>query len=255
MRQKGVDLEEDRFRAFLGCLRKGECTEDDVDYANSKVLPGFGCRALQCLPSKDTLTVSPNNGHEDRFGCKQINQMAVDRLAEGSKTVHNLYASHTFSSKAKKKKNLAKTYRKLLEVEPNPSNELKLQNVLQMTIGSRVMLHTNQSVCNGLVNGSLGSVYGFLYPEAVRSKVDVSCQSFHEAAKKNLDPPIVLVEFDDLPSHVKSYVSDVPNVIPIPPQLEKLPSHKTHTCMRCQVPLCMATCITIHKCQGATVSH
>ena len=110
-----------------------------------------------------------------------------------------------------------------------------LQITLMLSIDARVMLTRNLWTDAGLCNGALGKVYSIVYSE------------------NNYPPhlPIaVLVQFDNYKG--PSFLSFLPNVVPIPPSSSTSESLGLKF-ERTQFPLKLAWAITIHKSQGLTL--
>jgi hypothetical protein len=105
------------------------------------------------------------------------------------------------------------------------------------------------------VNRALGTVVGFLYEQTGESDRPIcpGCNTCKGALATHPMLPIVLVQFDELSSSInsKSFSREHKNVVPICATTCILPNHAEHT----QLPLALASCITIHKSQGQSVNH
>ncbi|KAK3909851.1 ATP-dependent DNA helicase PIF6 [Frankliniella fusca] len=107
-----------------------------------------------------------------------------------------------------------------------------LQNILELAIGSRVMLRSNLWTVGGLVNGCVGYVTDIVYCDAI-----------------DLDfPSFIMVKFD---SYYGPTLED--GFIPIT-RIMKSWSVSNIYCTRYQFPLTLAYAITVHKSQGLTLS-
>ena len=109
-----------------------------------------------------------------------------------------------------------------------------LEPIVCLAQGARVMLTANLWVQAGLVNGAMGTVVAICYDEAGESPPNL--------------PVAVTVRFD---SYCGPTLPD--GTVPI------IPLHRTwlsteKQCSRLQLPLKLAWAVTIHKCQGMTLS-
>ncbi|KAK3918910.1 ATP-dependent DNA helicase [Frankliniella fusca] len=107
-----------------------------------------------------------------------------------------------------------------------------LQNLLEITIGARVMLRSNLWTEGGLVNGCVGYVVDIVY-----------CAEIDEDS-----PAIIMVKFDSY------YGPTLENgCVPIIRIVKSWTVNNIH-CTRLQFPLTLAYAITVHKSQGLTLS-
>jgi ATP-dependent exoDNAse (exonuclease V) alpha subunit len=142
----------------------------------------------------------------------------------------------------------------------------KLSSCLTLCIGSRVMLIENVDPMLGLVNGTTGTVVGFVYGtfegsnKIIENPTDINIAATHEP-----QIPIVLMKVDEefwtAPQHkfiIKPPLETQRNwerVIAIPP-VESRVSYKLkfangqESVKRIQLPLILAFGITVHKAQG-----
>ena len=125
----------------------------------------------------------------------------------------------------------------------NPCETGNLQKVLTVKINARVMITTNIDVTDGLTNGTMGTVRNVVI-EQTTGKMSV-----------------ILVAFDS--EHVGQetrytslYNSRNQNAVPMHQTQATFPVHKktSFQATRTQFPLTLAWAITIHKCQGLTLS-
>lgn len=103
---------------------------------------------------------------------------------------------------------------------------------LLLCVGARVMLRSNLSVEQGLVNGALGHVHAILYEEGTQPP--------------SL-PNAVLVQFDAYRG--PSCLANVPGVVPIFPRTAhfSVDRQSSSDCSRSQLPLALAWAVTVHK--------
>ena len=155
--------ENKQYAEFLERVRFGRFTEDDKMLLRTRVFS----RDDKSLPIKDALMVSGTN--------MVVNKWNIDRLNElpNSSRLVTLQA-------------LVRNDTQGIFVPPLVNGIIKgspLVYDLRLKKGARVMLTTNLDVCDGLVNGSLGTVAGF---EFNRGSGDL-----------NERVRYVMVEFDD----------------------------------------------------------
>ena len=125
----------------------------------------------------------------------------------------------------------------------NPCETSNLQKVLTVKINARVMITTNIDVTDGLTNGAMGTVTNVAI-EKTTGRIGV-----------------ILVAFDS--EHVGQearytsvYNSINQNVVPIHQTQATFPVNQkaSFQATRTQFPLTLAWAVTIHKCQGLTLS-
>lgn len=111
-----------------------------------------------------------------------------------------------------------------------------LEAELLLAVGARVMLTMNLWTSHGLVNGSMGTVRDIV---------------FAEGSGPTSLPVAVMVEMDTYSG--PAYTD--PNghrVVPIAPARHTWEG-TSGSCSRCQLPLCLAWAVTVHKSQGLTL--
>ena len=130
--------EDGEYAELLNRLRVGACTEDDVKMLDSRVT------RIQDLP-EDALYVAGSNADVNNFNLQQLNKQSGSLLP---------FKASVFSD--------TRGVIKQPFLKPDGAiSGTPLQYELKLKIGCRVMLTTNLDVCDGLVNGSLGTVLGF----------------------------------------------------------------------------------------------
>ncbi len=98
------------------------------------------------------------------------------------------------------------------------------------------MLTTNLDKDDGLVNGAQGTIYKILYQEG------------------RMPPQIPDVVYCEFPSYTGNpFMEEKPQVVPIA-AITRTWMDSTVSCTRTQLPLVPAYAITVHKCQGQTLS-
>jgi ATP-dependent exoDNAse (exonuclease V) alpha subunit len=154
-------------------------------------------------------------------------------------------AVHLFSTNAEvithNRNHLTKTGNPVAKINAEHGNEVAergsidqasgLSPVLELLIGSRVMLRKNIWIKGGLVNGSIGTVMDIIY-ESNRSPPSL--------------PSAVMVKFDKFKG--QPYVDGTFPVIAIKTNWNQ----NNMECWRLQIPNNLAFGITIHKAQGLT---
>jgi hypothetical protein len=144
---------------------------------------------------------------------------------------------------------------------------------LQLCIGARVLITSNLGIALGLMNGTLGTVVGFLYgdpdadsiPHYAKHIIMPECPTADMAAQNQPALPIVLVQIDEIYSKLKnSYLRETSNIVPIAPLSREITWKKQEQISgkmkiteekiyRTQLPLILAKFATIHKIQGVSV--
>ena len=128
---------------FLERVRFGKMTEDDKALLHSRVF----ARNDKNLPIKDGIMVSGTNQVVDNWNKARLNELpSSNKLHTFKATVHSA-ARGVFKP----------------ELVNGIIRGTPLVYELQLKVGARVMLTTNLDVCDGLVNGSIGTVAGFEY--------------------------------------------------------------------------------------------
>lgn len=144
----------------------------------------------------------------------------------------------------------------------------KLQSILTLCIGTRVMMTQNVDLMLGLVNGTTGTIVGFIYSTVLGSnQICPNPRNYATAARLEPQIPIVLVRVDeefwgapkhnffDIPPPLEGRRGNWERVIAVPPvesqknyQLNFSGGRKKVT--RIQLPLIPAFALTVHKSQG-----
>ncbi|MES9881383.1 MAG: AAA family ATPase [Sedimenticola sp.] len=117
-----------------------------------------------------------------------------------------------------------------------------LRECLSVGVGARVMLTKNVDVSDGLVNGAIGTVTGFIEPER-------KCETNF--------PTAILVQFDSIKAgrKLRMKLKKSPKD-PVPIQLDEARftlGRSSGECVRRQFPLTLCFAATIHKVQGLSL--
>ena len=125
----------------------------------------------------------------------------------------------------------------------NPCETGNLQKALTVKINARVMITTNIDVADGLTNGAMGTVTNVVIDQTTENM------------------SVILVAFDSEhvgqeTRHTSVYNSIHQNAVPIHCTQATFPVDKkaSFQATRTQFPLTLAWAVTIHKCQGLTLS-
>jgi len=261
--------QDSNFAATLNRLRVGEPEVNDLTLINTRVV-----NDVEELQSQ-VQNMSLNNSKAITvWACalkekvKEINERCLNSLKQSGQATISVFAQHsqTDGTKCRLKKS---TRKKLLNfwcddiVKSSALN--KSAPILKLSVGSRVVLLKNLSISLGLVNGALGIVYAFAFPNPKKSKHNDP----HPLA--NLGPivlqgdadtvgsmqeqpqlPIVLVKFDRQFYKESSCIEGSEGVVPITAFDEYIEFEGKRYCRR-QIPLALAWATTIHKIQGLTL--
>ena len=132
---------EDRVYAdFLNRVRLGCMSEEDKELLRGRTFQ----RGDSCIP-KDALLVAPTNKVVNKYNTERLNELP-GKLMYFKADVHS-DARGTFKPKLNNGKIDGST----------------LQYEINLKVGARVSLTANLDICDGLVNGTLGTVAGFEY--------------------------------------------------------------------------------------------
>ena len=128
-------------------------------------------------------------------------------------------------------------------VPTNPCETGNLQKVLTIKINAQVMVTTNIDVADGLTNGAMGTVTNVIIDETTgkMSVILVAFDSEHVGQETR---------------HTSVYNSIHQNAVPIHCTQATFTIDKkaSFQATRTQFPLTLAWAVTIHKCQGLTLS-
>ena len=135
--RQGEDRE---YADFLNRVRLGRMTEEDKHLLRDRTFH----RDDDCIP-KDALLVAPTNAVVNKYNAERLNELPGE-LVQIQANVHS-DAKGTFKP----------------TLIHGRIRGATLEYELNLKVGARVMLTANMDVCDGLVNGSLGTVAGFEY--------------------------------------------------------------------------------------------
>ena len=155
--------ENKEYAEFLQRVRFGLYTEDDKTLLRTRVF----ARNDKSLPIKDALMVSGTNLVVNKWNSDRLNELPSE---------NKLVTLEALVSNSTRAKFVPTLENGIIKGSP-------LVYDLRLKKGARVMLTTNLDVCDGLVNGSLGTVAGFEY--------------FRGSGDSNKRVRYVMVEFDD----------------------------------------------------------
>ena len=127
---------------------------------------------------------------------------------------------------------------------------------LDFAIGTRVRITSNLSQSCGIVNGTMGTVYGFVYSGDEKQRQNTNITSnFSSLPPSEREIPIVLVQIDGEDTGPNKYEyscsSTVPRLIPIQPTVYSRIKLLTNY-NRVQLPLLASHARTGHSSQGLT---
>jgi hypothetical protein len=256
-RMASNDDDNREFKAHLRDMRIGTANENMVDFLNNQIYPSTLHPKIAGLKPNQTLFVAPTNATTDLMNKQKTEEL----VRNGQRCVH-VWAQNVNvggSKRTNRNANTLENKKNWASIRPSSQKPfMKLQPVLDLCVGSRVMTNKNLATELGVVNGSFGTVVGFLCSEP-QANVTVphphvqfpNYETVEEAIQHCPPIPIVLIQFDDLPKDTPSYYKNKKNVIPIGPSTANLLAGV----QRHQVPLELAWCTTIHKAQGSTVDN
>ena len=274
-RQQGAD------RGFIESLRKARQGEAPTNLEVLKTRERSTDQAFK-QSGANALWVAATNDI-----CEEINQLELAKRQQcGFPPVH-VWAKHGRVSGADPKRGTDGGCSKLRKEELQacykhvPSGKEKLQPMLRLSPGARVMItrNDNERMALGLVNGAMGTLIGFEYNSPVLSQPNPG-MSYKDVTNSERvhQVPIALVKLDCFAHDAGEYpggdgcempklentpgVADLgieansANVVPIFPMDEVVAVNvagKVIKYMRTQLPLTVARATTIHKAQGRTV--
>lgn len=216
-----IRQKDEKFQLVLNEARKGELSKRSL-----KVLASRMGLDYQSLPIKPTMLFTRRAQVDD------INMSHLKKLTTERKT----YKASTIFLPTANTQGLSKDDPIVLRAIAKLDNDAPYKPELTLAIGAQVMLITNLSPEEGLVNGSRGVVvkYGAASPPT-----DISGLKAAEVVPIDPSLQVPIVQFKNgltLPiEHATWELTDFPGV------------------MRRQIPLCLAYANTIHKAQGATL--
>ena len=240
-------VEQQRFLEVVGRMADLEWTREDhawLSQRNRSVmkLTAEGRAELAGFEDAPLLMDGRRRNALGEDGAQQYNAEELRKLSRRTgKPIAKIGAYHDKPSSKKK-----------LKVEELDAEDFKgLQNNLDLCVGARVILTSNEWVEAGLMNGALGYVRGFMWPEG----------GDPNSADSRLRAPIcVFVEFDDVHLGEDSsagrrsfFPGDVEKSRWIPIYRKETSSESEENVVRKQFPLELAWALTHWKAQGMTL--
>ena len=212
MRQRGTSAGDERFRQVLEEFRSGPITRESWGFLTTRTRDRLSFEewrsfhaAVRLYPTK-----------------KMVRGFNLQRLADLRQPILKIEAvNHGTGAK-----------------ETDADNAGRLENELLLCRGARVMLTYNLSVSEGLVNGTMGTVFTFLWANSDDDPLRTM-------------PTMILVEFDGYTGRAAVDIGDK-LYVPLRPRAQQFEIDE-HACERKQFPLMLAAAMTIHKSQGMTL--
>ena len=221
MRQK----DDQAFIELLNRIRIGKQTEHDINVIQSRsILPND-----PSYPT-DALHIWAENAPVDDYNKKKLDEL--------SGSVFILKAKDQYPTNVKKQ-----DIDKVLGKTRSETGGLDYKILIKES--ARVMLTTNISIPDRLINGQMGTIFKVIINQA------------------NNTPTIVYIKFDD-PNAGKELINNYPtpfarenNVVPIEPVLARIKIRpgkaSSPEIQRVQFPITLAWACTVHKVQGLTL--
>ncbi|KAJ1520349.1 hypothetical protein ONE63_004547 [Megalurothrips usitatus] len=194
------------YTQFLRRLARGNCTKDDYSALKNRIFTLL----------KNTERISFENSIRICGTNEQVDQHNENCLLDLNNPIAKILAEN--SSKA--------------AFSSTDDEADGLINVLNISVGAKVMLKRNLNVSRGLVNGSIGIVHKILY---------------RKKQKPPSLPAFILVTFENI--HIEDLSC---TFVPIKPTLASWTKGGTR-CTRLQFPLVLSWACTIHKSQGLSL--
>ena len=229
MRQQGP--ENLAFVSLLTRLRSGECTRDDFDLLNSRLLSNVTDRS-KLRPWGDAPVIVSDNATKDA-----INEQAACAFATNTgRELHWYYAKDRYRGKPLEDESVLTRLREM------PSSQTAHRpGKIPLVLGMPVIISQNFDVAGGVVNGSIGTVCKIRYTTDGQSghRHLTSCVVRLSDSTAAEMPGLGNEEFPVLEDTVKMTF--------------KHPyTDKRLTVSRTQVPIQPAFSLTVHKAQGQT---
>ena len=210
MRQQGEDTEQQQFRAALEGLRNNHVTQDDWRLLSTRVQSSLN--RAEVATFDEALRVYGKKADVNAYNHEKMKALGV--------AVKQVKAHHTGSGAD----------------GASWDDGGNLHKSLPLCIGARVMLTENRWTERGLVNGALGTIKDFHWPEG---------------ADIDKDLPTILVAFDKYDGPCIDQDEKGRQIVPITPSRREFQVGNT-ACTRTQLPVTIAFAITVHKSQGIT---
>ena len=214
--------EDKAYADMLNRLRVGKSTEEDNELLKQRV------RTYDDTIPKDALIVAGSNADVNTYNTDKLNKLPGDIIPFKALVYSEAKGVH--------------------KPKLNPDGSImgtSLQYHIDLKKGCRVMLTTNLDICDGLVNGSLGTVVGFEYnKEGQIQFIMVAFDDIEDGKRRRANFDQVVAKYHGL------------NATPIEKMEITFSQSKKNdgaqgTAVNFPLKLCYA--ITAHKIQGLTV--
>ena len=253
MRMHSSTEEGKKFIEACSRLRKGEVSDEYIDFLNKRVFIGPNSSAVINAREK-AITIANTNVLVDEENEKQFN-----RLRSQPTFNVRIIANHVPSFSQTPMPN-EETLKELFRLNKNRSDIYKTPTYLDLCIGSKVMLTRNLGTDINLVNGSIGIVKGFGFAKGQTQPMNNDLpdhSTFYKIAYTSTKShPIVFVEFPTMKVNGITFDENdiIKKTVPICFVETQNETYKVNNISykRWQLPLTPASAITAHKSQGVT---
>ncbi|TFK59758.1 hypothetical protein BDN72DRAFT_780326, partial [Pluteus cervinus] len=250
MRQKYNSPDDHKFRTALSNLRYKACTDEDIEFLQSRVHTFHPAGPSVCADQfRDVSIITGYNSTKDR-----LNELGTARWAvENHQDVYEFFSDDTLSNSNKLPgKPYRKGYKKssissispkvqdLLWKQPACSTSEKIAGKLSLCKGLPVMIRYNVATELCITKGQEGFVYDWI------TGIGSQGQQTLKVLFVKLDNPPQTIKFDGLPE----------NVVPVPSMsthnICRLPDDSRISLNRKQVPILPNFAMTDYASQGKT---
>ena len=228
---------------FCSVARVGEPTVRMLAEINQKVVNNVR-QAMQKAHSNAVWITSTHK----KVG--EINQCYSKVMVEKGGVVRRIVADHLTSDKEPKPTTDIRRALYGKAGDPKGARNTLMMTHLDLLEGTRVRLIRNLSVENGLYNGAMGTIRGFMYKgNGPQTATDYMPTNFSTLTEEQREIPIVLVQMDGDDDSIASCSTTIPRLVPFGGFAGTAIDHKYH---RVQLPFLPAHARTGHSVQGMT---